>query len=431
MENRMMKQDGGSNLLPVNRTGFEEHPDCKNCYACQKGFGGKGKKGEVYYIITEACNLHCKYCYEGRADKYCSNIADTGKADEKLSMEVIKLAELLKIPSIGFFGGEPMLEWDLIKWTVKQAKKEKRNVHFGMTTNGTLLTEDKILFCKGYGVHITLSVDGVKEIHDANRIYADGRGSFDDIPLEMIGQIMPELVNIRMTFAPGSDKYILDSYKMFRDYGFKSLIIEPVYSDDWDMGDFRRLYEKLLAEYFEDEESGKKINLTFVQKFIENLSVPVKQEVSGDQGRCGGVIAVSPNGDLTPCQRYAVNKVSHDKFKFANVWDEDLREKGELVEKLILREFKKSRIKVGNLIQPEGADCAYCVNSQTCFGGCHAGAYEACGDSNKIQPIYCKIQKALWETFLKMFYINKRLMFRPYGADNNKQTQGGGQCRGR
>ena len=120
------------------------------------------------FHLTRRCNLNCKYCYEN-------------KGIEDLSFENIKLvidSEIKaknKISTISFYGGEPLIRIDLIYQIVDYIKSQKRKTKFffNMTTNGTLLDEEFIAFAKkNEFLHIAYSFDGIKEIHDLNRVTA-------------------------------------------------------------------------------------------------------------------------------------------------------------------------------------------------------------------------------------------------------------------
>lgn len=120
------------------------------------------------FHLTRRCNLNCKYCYEN-------------KGIEDLSFENIKLvidSEIKaknKISTISFYGGEPLIRKDLIYQIVDYIKSQKRKTKFffNMTTNGTLLDEEFIAFAKkNEFLHIAYSFDGIKEIHDLNRVTA-------------------------------------------------------------------------------------------------------------------------------------------------------------------------------------------------------------------------------------------------------------------
>lgn len=134
--------------------------------------------------VTQQCNLRCEYCaysgiYEGNRTH----------SDKSMSFETAKKAidfffdHSIEIPeiSIGFYGGEPLLEFELIEKCVEYAKtkSEGKIVKFGMTTNGTLLTGRRAEFVAENDFNIGISLDGSQKEHDTCRKFPDGSGSFD------------------------------------------------------------------------------------------------------------------------------------------------------------------------------------------------------------------------------------------------------------
>jgi len=138
-------------------------------------------------LITEDCNCRCDYCFIH------------GKRPRRMTEEIVKATVdflLLKSrhlarPEILFFGGEPLLAFDLMQLTVDygewQAERYRKQLAFSMTTNGTLFDEEKLRFCREHGIRFLLSIDGDEETHNAHRRFADGRGTYrkviDLIPL--------------------------------------------------------------------------------------------------------------------------------------------------------------------------------------------------------------------------------------------------------
>lgn len=133
--------------------------------------------------LTEKCNLRCKYCIYHPSHP---NYREFGK--ENMKFEIAKKAvDLLQKNSInekdvyiGFYGGEPLLNFEVLKSTIEYANQILRgkNIHYNVTTNGTLVTKEVAKFLVQNHVIVTFSLDGPQEIHDENRIFVDGIGSF-------------------------------------------------------------------------------------------------------------------------------------------------------------------------------------------------------------------------------------------------------------
>ena len=164
---------------------------------------------KVQYMIlqvTQECNLRCKYCvYGGGYDNrtHAHKFMDWNLAKESLDYFIAHSGQVQEL-SVGFYGGEPMLQMELIQKCVDYMEKSvpDRKVNFMMTTNGTLLTVEKAKYFYEKGFNIVISLDGSKEDHDKNRVFRDsGKGSFEVIMknLQMIKKECPEFLE-KVTF---------------------------------------------------------------------------------------------------------------------------------------------------------------------------------------------------------------------------------------
>ena len=145
---------------------------------------------ELILDVTTQCNLRCRYCIFGGNYNY-----SRAHSDNYMSIETAKKAidmyygyfkdaagyNPYRIPVIAFYGGEPLLNFELVKFCVNYIsdRYKEYDTYFTITTNGTLLTEDKIRFLVENNIHPIISLDGPKEEHDRNRIFPNGKGTFD------------------------------------------------------------------------------------------------------------------------------------------------------------------------------------------------------------------------------------------------------------
>ncbi|MEF9959806.1 MAG: radical SAM protein [Niameybacter sp.] len=134
-------------------------------------------------MIAQECNLKCKYCY-GEGGEY----QERGKMTNDIAIKSVdflientKQKELLII----FFGGEPLMNFDLIKVVVEYCKaKEKytdKKFRFSMTTNGTLINDKIEEYIRENNIFVQISIDGRKEVNDINRFNSSGEGIFDKV----------------------------------------------------------------------------------------------------------------------------------------------------------------------------------------------------------------------------------------------------------
>ena len=134
----------------------------------------------ITYWVTNQCNLNCKYCYVDKDIKVMSlKVAeDTFNFVSNFIQNSIKNNEKI---NISFHGGEPLLNFEVIKYLVEKHKNQNyNNMTFMMTTNGTLFNKEIIDYVTE-NIQISVSLDGKKQTNDLNRIFKDGTGSFDKL----------------------------------------------------------------------------------------------------------------------------------------------------------------------------------------------------------------------------------------------------------
>lgn len=177
-QNKVLERFTKNGLLQETHLEEIEHPDTESIkYLSQHGLN------DLILQVTQQCNLRCNYCV------YSGNYYNRTHTAQRMDFELAKKAidfYLLRSDeapnlTLSFYGGEPLLEFDLIKKCVDYISKKKgeQTVKFPMTTNGTLLTEEKFEFLINNNFNIMISLDGTKESHDANRKFLSGEGSFD------------------------------------------------------------------------------------------------------------------------------------------------------------------------------------------------------------------------------------------------------------
>ncbi len=140
--------------------------------------------GQLILQVTQQCNLRCSYCtysgiYEGNRT-HSSNRMNFETAKKAIDFFFDHNIDSAKVP-VGFYGGEPLLEFDLIVQCVEyiEEKMEGKDIQFGLTTNGTLLQGERARFLVEHNFDISISLDGSQKEHDACRKFPDGSGSFE------------------------------------------------------------------------------------------------------------------------------------------------------------------------------------------------------------------------------------------------------------
>lgn len=164
--------------------------------------------------VTQNCNLRCAYCsYSGMYNQRThSNKSMSYEIMEKSIDFIMHHSTNSKKIDIGFYGGEPLLEFNNIKklLTYISRKYPYKEITYSMTSNGTVFTDDNIQFLSNNKFNILVSIDGPRELHNKNRVFVNGEGSFDKM-MESIMYIKSEYptffkkISFNTVIAPGND----------------------------------------------------------------------------------------------------------------------------------------------------------------------------------------------------------------------------------
>lgn len=165
--------------------------------------------------VTQQCNLRCEYCaYSGTYTnrRHSEKTMDFETAKKGIDF-LVHHSQNSKLLNLSFYGGEPLLEFDLIKKCIEyiKAKAEGKKITYNITTNATLLNEEHIKYLAANNVALTVSLDGPKEIHDRSRKFAgSGKGTFDIIvgKMKKFREQFPEYyqnINFNCVLDPRND----------------------------------------------------------------------------------------------------------------------------------------------------------------------------------------------------------------------------------
>ena len=352
--------------------------------------------------VAHTCNLNCSYCFASQG-KYHGDRA-------VMSLEVGKRALDFLIENSGsrrnlevdFFGGEPLMNFDMIKELVAYARKiEKaagKNFRFTLTTNGVLVNDDVINFANREMSNVVLSLDGRKEVHDRYRVDYNGVGSWKKI-VPKFQRFVEKRGNknyyMRGTFTHANPDFLNDIKEMLS-LGFTELSMEPVVCapDDPsaltydDLPIVMQQYEQLASLMLESEKQGKPF--TFYHYMLDLKNGPcIYKRISG----CGSgteYMAVTPWGDLYPCHQF----VGEEKFKLGDIWTG-------VSNTSVQDEFAACNV----YTRPE---CADCWAKLYCSGGCAANAYHATGSVNGVYSYGCELFRKRMECAI-MIQVAKEL----------------------
>lgn len=337
--------------------------------------------------VAHDCNLRCKYCFASQGNFHGDAMLMPFDIGKKALDFLIKESGNRRNLEVDFFGGEPLMNFDVVKKLVEYGRKiEKdynKNFRFTITTNGILLDEEKMKFINENMANVVMSLDGRKGVNDKMRQTINGNGCYDVIVPKF--QKMVKLRGDKDYFVRGTfTSYNLDFSKdilEFYNLGFKKVSIEPVVTDpqndyalrEEQLPEILQEYELFSKEYIKIRNKDKKFK--FFHFMIDLKQGPcVIKRISG----CGAgseYLAVTPNGDLYPCHQF----VGEEHFKIGNVYEG------------ITNYELRDNFRTQNVYSKE--DCRECWARFYCSGGCHANAYYANGDIKKPYKMGCEMER--------------------------------------
>ena len=337
--------------------------------------------------IAHDCNLACRYCFAEEGEYHGRRALMPFEVGKKaLDFLVANSGNRVNL-EVDFFGGEPLLNWQVVKDLVAYGRSLEEPFHkkfrFTLTTNGVLLNDEILEFCNKEMGNLVLSIDGRKEVHDLMRPFRGGQGSYD--------MVVPKFRKaadsrnqtdyyVRGTFTRNNLDFAEDVLHL-ADLGFEQISVEPVVADreeDYalrmeDIPVLLKEYDKLAKEMLRYRREGKGFN--FFHFMIDLEGGPcVAKRLSG----CGSgteYLAVTPWGDFYPCHQF----VGQEEFLMGNVDDG------------IVRTDIRDSFKECNVYAKE--KCRDCFAKFYCSGGCAANSYHFHGNITDTYDIGCELQR--------------------------------------
>lgn len=341
--------------------------------------------------VAHTCNLNCSYCFASQG-KYHGDRAIMSLEVGKRALDfLIENSGTRRNLEVDFFGGEPLMNWDVVKELVAYAREQEKihnkNFRFTLTTNGMLIDDDVIEFANKECSNVVLSLDGRKEIHDLTRVDYAGHGSYDKIVpkfKKLVDARGGQGYYMRGTFTHANPDFTKDIFHM-ADLGFTELSMEPVVSapDDpaaltpEDIEIVKEQYEILAKEMIKRKKEGR--GFTFYHYMLDLTEGPcVYKRISG----CGSgteYMAVTPWGDLYPCHQF----VGEEEYKLGDIWNG------------VTNDTVREDFRACNAYSRE--ECKDCWAKLWCSGGCAANAFHASGSIRGVYKPGCELFKKRME----------------------------------
>ncbi len=376
------------------QSGVEEHLRKLDLIADD---GGEAKKVirkkpvpivDMTLFLTQSCNLNCTYCF-GKGGAYGSG----GSLEERTAYRavdwLIERSGKRKKIHVSFFGGEPFLKFPMMKAVTKYAQRRARAVNkaisFSVTTNATLLGDEEIAFVRDNDVSVMVSFDGPREIQDAQRPFADGKGSYD-VALPKIKKLLekcPES-HAHAVITGHTDPYWVRNVLL--EIGFTEIAVVPASASLFDEGSGASdpdtdssVFGLMEQEAKSWIEYTKKRDRPSLKRLMSNseLHQGLLSFVHNTKRRypCGAglwTVGVSCAGGVYLCHRF----VGADAYKLGNVFDDTLdREK-----------YHQSPL---TFVEA----CRKCFARYCCAGGCKHHNAGSCGSVFKPSEDICRLRR--------------------------------------
>ena len=380
--------------------------------------------------LTDACNLACRYCFVEQHPHYMT--LDTAKAavdwlfdNLKIKKENKQANENSKV-GITFFGGEPTLLWDEIIVPLTYYLEEKYNNMFDLniTTNGTLLSNERIQFLKDHKIYPLLSIDGAETTQNYNRpCQTKNKNSFDLVQAN-ITKLLKEFPNttFRSTVIPATVNHMFENYLFAEFMGFNSIYMTPNNREKWTTDEYQDLANqlKLIFDYRIEQFNANvtPITASFIDNAFENVLLSDIETYNGRYEcpninhsiyRCGlgtGLGSIAYDGNIYGCQEQP-SKDDKNIFLIGNIFNGGIDKNKH--SKLLKKYWERTQPKCEN-----ENGCLNCKLQNICTKfSCPSTSWDLFKNFHIISYTHC-----MWLNMLNQYCIDTMKIL----VDKNNQT---------
>jgi uncharacterized protein len=341
--------------------------------------------------LTVECNLRCTYCFKEKWNEHMEEqvafdaivwlIHASGGADDLF---------------VSLMGGEPLLRFKLIKKLVPFAKRRAaqhgKRIGFGITTNGTLVSDEVVEFWRRWDMGFHTSIDGTPDVQDRNRPTTSGKGS-SRLVEQSAKRILAYRRNTtaRCTVVPESAGAIVTSYKYFRSIGYEDIAFVPGGYPGWDETSLRLFEDQIwrVANLMMDDlRAGHRVVFKGVDEYV---NARIRQcRLDSPCGAARGTVLIDIHGDIWPCHRW--NKESEADWRLGSIYEQ-------------FDDAARAPLDVPSFVSLLENDCANCCANQMCSGGCPAENLEDTGtvyrrheNGCRLTRVFARVGRHVYET---------------------------------
>jgi len=355
--------------------------------------------------VTENCPLRCDYCYKRAGASANGRTGESRQAGRRLKLETGQAAVdwLLRMSGksprvrVFFFGGEPLLEFDLIKELVRygreRAERMGKRMDFGGPSNLVLLTEEIVKFWRENQMSLGSSIDGAPSSQDRHRCFPDGSGS-SPVVEENIPKVLALTPNAtaRATLMPDNVARLYDDLLYFVQKGYRAVAFIPAAEVEWRQEHWEELdeqFERMTSFYVQRYREGRPIRVKYLDDAIQGIVNPVRRRTSCGAGR--GLLAVDVEGTIWPCHRFSGYDDGSRTWDMGTVFGD-------------FRPEKREPFLTFDARRDMRADCEHCLAVNTC-GVCVALNWAAHRDIAKPHPVFCRMKQIVFPHAQRAHYL--------------------------
>lgn len=353
------------------------------------------------FVVSTACNMQCVYCQ-----------AQNGNTlpDEYMSKDVAKAAVDIALQSpaqslhFEFQGGEPLLNFDVIRFIVEYSKKKSngKEIHYSIVSNLTMISDEMIEYIINNRIGISTSLDGPEILHNLNRPYRNGRVTYKDVKQKIkLLQSKGIIVGAIQTATKNSFQYpkeIIDEYVWS---GFNRVLLRSLtplgcanarweeigYEPEEFLSFYKTAFDYLIDLNLQGTYIVEGIAAIFLSKIIEGISMNY-MELRSPCGASIGQIAYYCNGNIYTCDEgRMISEMGDESFCIGNVFKSNYSE---------LMDSKRCKGICSSSILESIPSCCDCVYQPYC-GVCPAVNFALYGDLYEKTPMNyrCHIYKGI------------------------------------
>lgn len=346
----------------------------------------------VILPISGQCNLRCSYCFAQTKGDFGFKDITPQKCKEIIDF-VFENNRQDVLCNLNFFGGEPMLNTKTIQQAIMyvRSKYANRKVSFGITTNGTILSEADLMFIKEYGVKLLVSFDGPADIAP-HRVYSSGKHSAEKV-LNNIKRLKEVGIDFQIRVTISSDcgnlKRIYEYFESLEvpfaavlAYKSRNINETCIYEGKTDF--FQKQYEELQRFYQQRIECDLPI---YCYSITNDITTIKKRNLRSFA--CGGginIFAVTDNGNIYSCEHLAFD----EKYAVGNI--------ASGIDKKVLKSMQPDD--VNSILK-----CNDCWVRFFCSAGCFSEKMLIGRTSKSLPKEECALKRIYWDFILTLYLI--------------------------